>query len=151
LQELSSCFNILNLLGKPASVLSDYEDYVLHSEFDISDSSSSHSKNDKLLRSDADTKSVSGDSILEEEEREEGNVQLNVYFSYLRAIGYLLSGAILISMFLMQSTRNLTDWWLSYWVSICIKKYKMCLMFSYKISGRLEKRTLCLRWMCSLQ
>lgn len=103
--------------GKPASVLSDYDDYLLCSEFDIGDSSSSHKKNDRLLRNDSDAKSVSGDSILEEEEKEEGSVQLNVYLSYLRAIGYLLSGAILLSLFLMQSSRNLTDWWLSYWVT----------------------------------
>lgn len=98
------------------SVLSDYDDYLSPSEFDVGDSSYSHKDSDKLIRSDCDTESVSGDSILEEEEREEGNVQLNVYLSYLRAIGYLLSGAILLSMLLMQSSRNLTDWWLSYWV-----------------------------------
>jgi ATP-binding cassette subfamily C (CFTR/MRP) protein 10 len=121
---------LIFFLGKPASVLSDYDDYLLRSEFNIGDSSSSHNKNDKLLRNDTDTKSVSGDSILEEEGREEGSVQLNVYLSYLRAIGYLLSGAILLCLFLMQSSRNLTDWWLSYWVSICIWKYQICFMFS---------------------
>jgi len=134
---------ILHVLGKPASVLSDYDDYLLHSEFDIDDSSSGHNKSVKLRRSDADTKSVGGDSILEEEEREEGSVQMNVYLSYLRAIGYLLSGAILLSMFLMQSSRNLTDWWLSYWVSICIWKHKICFMFSYKSTTPVEKHTSC--------
>jgi len=142
---LLSCYNIVHVLGKPASVLSDYDDYLLRSEFDIDDSSSGHNKSDKLLRSDADTKSVGGDSILEEEEREEGNVQMNVYLSYLRAIGYLLSGAILLSMFLMQSSRNLTDWWLSYWVSIFIWKHKRCFMFSHKSTARVEKCTLCQR------
>jgi ATP-binding cassette subfamily C (CFTR/MRP) protein 10 len=111
-------------LGKPISVLSDYEDYLLPSEYDIGDSSYSHKDNDKLLRTECDTESVSGDSILEEEEREEGDVQLNVYLSYLRAIGYLLSGAILLSMLLMQSTRNLTDWWLSYWVCIYVQNMR---------------------------
>jgi ATP-binding cassette subfamily C (CFTR/MRP) protein 10 len=103
-------------LGKPTALLSDYDDYLSPSEFD-GDSSSSHKENAKMIRSDTDTESISGDSILEEEEREEGNVQMNVYFSYLRAIGFLLSGSILLSMLLMQSSRNLTDWWLSYWVS----------------------------------
>lgn len=138
-----SCYNIVHVLGKPASVLSDYDDYLLRSEFDIDDSSSGHNKIDKLLRSDADTKSVGGDSILEEEEREEGSVQLNVYLSYLRAIGYLLSGAVLLSMILMQSSRNLTDWWLSYWVSTCIWKHKICFTFSHKSTARVEKRTSC--------
>jgi ATP-binding cassette subfamily C (CFTR/MRP) protein 10 len=104
-------------LGKPTALLSDYDDYLSPSEFDVGDSSSSHKENAKMIRSDTDTESISGDSILEEEEREEGNVQMNVYFSYLRAIGFLLSGSILLSMLLMQSSRNLTDWWLSYWVS----------------------------------
>jgi ATP-binding cassette subfamily C (CFTR/MRP) protein 10 len=112
-----SIFFVLCYLGKPTAVLSDYDDYLSPSEFDISDSSSSHRQDAKRKISDADTESISGDSILEEEEREEGNVQLNVYLSYLKAVGYLLSGAILLSMFLMQSSRNLTDWWLSYWVS----------------------------------
>jgi ATP-binding cassette subfamily C (CFTR/MRP) protein 10 len=103
------------------SVLSDYDDYLSPSEFD-GESSSSHRDNDKPIRSDCDTESVSGDSILEEEERAEGTVQLNVYLSYLRAVGYLLSGAILLSLLLMQSTRNLTDWWLSYWVCMSVQK-----------------------------
>lgn len=123
----------------------------MHSEFDIDDSSSGHNKSDKLLRSDADTKSVGGDSILEEEECEEGSVQLNVYLAYLRAIGYLLAGAILLSMFLMQSSRNLTDWWLSYWVSVCIQKHKSCFMFSHKSTSEVEKRTSCRRCTWSLQ
>lgn len=146
-----SCYNILHVLGKPASVLSDYDDYFLRTEFEIGNSSSGCNKSDKRLRSDADTNSVGGDSILEEEEREEGNVQLNVYLSYLRAIGYLLSGAILLSMFLMQSSRNLTDWWLSYWVSIRIRKHKICFTFCHKSTVRVEKRTSCRRCMWSLQ
>jgi len=148
---LLSCYNIFHVLGKPASVLSDYDDYLLHSEFDFEDSSSGHNKSDKLLRNDADANSVGGDSILGEEEREEGNVQLNVYLSYLRAIGYLLSGAILLSMFLMQSSRNLTDWWLSYWVSIRIRKHKICFTFCHKSTARVEKHTSCRRCMWSLQ
>jgi ATP-binding cassette subfamily C (CFTR/MRP) protein 10 len=111
-------------LGQPISVLPDYDDYLLPSEYDIGDSGCGHKDNDKLIRSDCDAESVSGDSILEEEEREEGDVQLNVYLSYLRAIGYLLSGAILLSMLLMQSTRNLTDWWLSYWVCIYVQNMR---------------------------
>lgn len=117
-----TCFYILVFLcvGKPTAILSDYDDYLSPSEFDIGDSSYSHKENAKIIRSDTDTAS-STDSILEEEEREEGSVHMNVYLSYLRAIGYLLSGAILLSILLMQSSRNITDWWLSYWVSAYIQ------------------------------
>jgi hypothetical protein len=117
----SCCYILIFLfifvcLGKPTAVLSDYDDYLSPSEFDTGDSSSGHREKAKMIRSDSDAAS-STDSILEEEEREEGSVQMNVYLSYLRAVGYLLSGAILLSMLLMQSSRNITDWWLSYWVS----------------------------------
>ncbi|XP_069682959.1 ATP-binding cassette sub-family C member 10 [Periplaneta americana] len=103
--------------GKPTDVLSDYDDYLSPSEFDVGEPSSSHKENSRRTRSDGDLDSLSGDSILEEELREVGTVQLSVYTSYLKAVGYLLAATILLSMFLMQSSRNLTDWWLSYWVS----------------------------------
>lgn len=56
-------------------------------------------------------------SILNEETHETGSVQADVYFSYWKSVGHLLSISILLSMFLMQASRNITDWWLSYWVS----------------------------------
>ncbi|XP_051881362.1 ATP-binding cassette sub-family C member 10 [Pristis pectinata] len=53
----------------------------------------------------------------EDEEKKVGTVALNVYRSYWLSIGRWLAFLILFSMFLMQATRNLSDWWLSHWIS----------------------------------
>ncbi|KAK6181779.1 hypothetical protein SNE40_009566 [Patella caerulea] len=67
---------------------------------------------------------VSNDDVNEEdgglvieEEQEKGVVKLRVYKSYWKAIGSCLVPVILIALFLMQASRNINDWWLSYWVS----------------------------------
>ncbi|XP_038071457.1 multidrug resistance-associated protein 7-like [Patiria miniata] len=55
--------------------------------------------------------------LVEEEEQDVGVVKLKVYKAYWNAVGCVLASSVLIAMFLMQASRNMTDWWLSYWVS----------------------------------
>uniref|UniRef100_A0A8C0KFV6 ATP-binding cassette sub-family C member 10 n=1 Tax=Canis lupus dingo TaxID=286419 RepID=A0A8C0KFV6_CANLU len=55
--------------------------------------------------------------LLQEESKKEGAVALHVYRAYLRAVGLGLALAILLSLLLMQGTRNAADWWLSHWIS----------------------------------
>lgn len=55
--------------------------------------------------------------LVKEEEKEVGAVAIHVYKSYWLAIGNCLATSILVALFLMQASRNLTDWWLSYWVT----------------------------------
>lgn len=57
------------------------------------------------------------DSVLNEETRDSGTVDFKVYKCYWKAIGHLLSLSILLAISLMQLSRNMTDWWLSRWVS----------------------------------
>ncbi|PSN57205.1 hypothetical protein C0J52_05033 [Blattella germanica] len=104
----------------PAEILNDFDDYLSPSEFEFGESSSSHNETLKKakMKNNDEGDTLSLDSIMEEEEREVGTVHLNVYLSYIKAVGLLLSIAILLSMILMQSSRNLTDWWLSYWTNI---------------------------------
>ncbi|XP_069744034.1 ATP-binding cassette sub-family C member 10 isoform X2 [Narcine bancroftii] len=52
-----------------------------------------------------------------DEEKKVGTVALQVYRSYWASIGRCLAFFILFSIFLMQATRNLSDWWLSHWVA----------------------------------
>ncbi|XP_046989951.1 ATP-binding cassette sub-family C member 10 isoform X2 [Schistocerca americana] len=54
---------------------------------------------------------------IEEEERETGAVAWNVYASYWKAVGHFLAVAVLLSVTGMQTSRNLTDCWLGYWVT----------------------------------
>ena len=52
-----------------------------------------------------------------EEERNFGKVKLNVYSAYCEAVGLYVTPVILASLFLMQSSKNVSDWWLAHWVS----------------------------------
>ncbi|KAF6777127.1 hypothetical protein AHF37_03356 [Paragonimus kellicotti] len=45
-----------------------------------------------------------------------GSITSHVYRSYLRAVGYGLAVGVLISLRLMQGSRNAADWWLARWV-----------------------------------
>ncbi|XP_015846686.3 ATP-binding cassette sub-family C member 10 [Peromyscus maniculatus bairdii] len=55
--------------------------------------------------------------LVQEESKNEGAVALHVYRAYWRAMGSGLAVAILVSLLLMQATRNGADWWLSHWLS----------------------------------
>ncbi|XP_027458884.2 multidrug resistance-associated protein 7 isoform X2 [Zalophus californianus] len=55
--------------------------------------------------------------LLQEESTKEGAVALHVYRAYWGAVGWGLALAILLSLLLMQATRNAADWWLSHWIS----------------------------------
>ncbi|NWX30630.1 MRP7 protein, partial [Notiomystis cincta] len=55
--------------------------------------------------------------IHKEEEKKEGAVAFQVYKAYWLAMGSCLAVSILLSLFLMQASRNISDWWLSYWIS----------------------------------
>ncbi|KAK3858134.1 hypothetical protein Pcinc_035658 [Petrolisthes cinctipes] len=52
-----------------------------------------------------------------EEEREIGELSGKVYMTYITAVGAALTLTIFITFVLMQTSRNLTDMWLAYWVS----------------------------------
>ncbi|CAH8508448.1 unnamed protein product [Schistosoma margrebowiei] len=45
-----------------------------------------------------------------------GSISPHVYKSYIHSVGYFLTFSIILSLLLMQGTRNASDWWLSYWV-----------------------------------
>ncbi|CAH8484089.1 unnamed protein product [Schistosoma turkestanicum] len=45
-----------------------------------------------------------------------GSISPHVYISYIRSVGYILTFCIILSLVLMQGTRNASDWWLSHWV-----------------------------------
>uniref|UniRef100_A0A914UWH6 ABC-type xenobiotic transporter n=1 Tax=Plectus sambesii TaxID=2011161 RepID=A0A914UWH6_9BILA len=54
--------------------------------------------------------------VLRDEDKAVGTVGMGIYGAYLKAVGICLSILIVLSLLLMQSTKNGTDWWLSYWV-----------------------------------
>uniref|UniRef100_A0A069DYD4 ABC-type xenobiotic transporter n=1 Tax=Panstrongylus megistus TaxID=65343 RepID=A0A069DYD4_9HEMI len=96
--------------GPPAEVLPDYVEHVTNMELET-DGPFDTVKESKMVRT------VSKDSILNEEERATGSLEFEVYGTYFLAIGICLWPIILASMILMQGSRNAVDWWLSYWVT----------------------------------
>lgn len=54
---------------------------------------------------------------LNEETQREGTIQFHVFTSYYKAIGPCLFWSIIISIIIMQASRNFSDIWLAYWVS----------------------------------
>ncbi|EDW04066.1 ATP-binding cassette sub-family C member 10 [Drosophila grimshawi] len=57
------------------------------------------------------------DSVLQEESREYGHLAGNVFSCYWRAVSSPLAVTVLVSVLLMQLTRNLSDAWLAHWVT----------------------------------
>uniref|UniRef100_A0A8C6V795 ATP-binding cassette sub-family C member 10 n=2 Tax=Elapinae TaxID=42168 RepID=A0A8C6V795_NAJNA len=53
----------------------------------------------------------------QEEEKKEGAVAFKVYRAYWLAVGSCLALSILLSLLFMQASRNISDWWLSNWIS----------------------------------
>lgn len=54
---------------------------------------------------------------LGEEQKQTGSLDWRVYHTYWLAVGGVLASCILMSLFLMQASKNVSDWWLSYWIS----------------------------------
>ncbi|XP_072404906.1 ATP-binding cassette sub-family C member 10 [Chiloscyllium punctatum] len=52
-----------------------------------------------------------------EEVKKVGAVSLKVYRSYWMSVGKWLALSVLVSLLLMQASRNLSDWWLSHWIT----------------------------------
>lgn len=101
--------------GKPSDAISDLEDYLLSSE-SFESNLDVMSIND-LPKETYQTGSAERDRALDEEFSEKGTVRLGVYSCYVKAVGRYLTISIVLSMFLMQSSKNITDIWLSYWVT----------------------------------
>jgi ATP-binding cassette subfamily C (CFTR/MRP) protein 10 len=55
--------------------------------------------------------------LQEEEKRLVGTLAWSVYKDYWLAIGGGLASCVLLAMLLMQSSRNISDWWMAYWVN----------------------------------
>ncbi|EFN60726.1 Multidrug resistance-associated protein 7 [Camponotus floridanus] len=100
--------------GKPSDVLPDLEDYLLsesiESDLDIASMKIIPNEFNRSEKNEIDP-------LLEKETTEKGTVRFSVYMYYVKVIGQYLAISIFLSMILMQSSRNITDLWLSYWVT----------------------------------
>ncbi|XP_071395438.1 ATP-binding cassette sub-family C member 10 [Centroberyx affinis] len=51
------------------------------------------------------------------EQKQAGGLAWRVYHTYWVAVGRALAVSILMSLLLMQASKNVSDWWLSHWIS----------------------------------
>ncbi|NWH34064.1 MRP7 protein, partial [Chloropsis hardwickii] len=72
---------------------------------------------EEAIKTEAEEPTQNNNLIHKEEEKKEGAVAFQVYKAYWMAMGRCLAISILFSLFLMQASRNISDWWLSYWIS----------------------------------
>ncbi|NXY25088.1 MRP7 protein, partial [Atrichornis clamosus] len=72
---------------------------------------------EEATETEAEESTQNNNLIHKEEEKKEGAVAFQVYKAYWLAMGTCLALSILFSLFLMQASRNISDWWLSYWIS----------------------------------
>ncbi|NXT68523.1 MRP7 protein, partial [Chaetops frenatus] len=72
---------------------------------------------EEAIKTEAEEPTQNNNLIHKEEEKKEGAVAFQVYKAYWMAMGSCLAISILFSLFLMQASRNISDWWLSYWIS----------------------------------
>uniref|UniRef100_A0A7N9ARN0 ATP-binding cassette, sub-family C (CFTR/MRP), member 10 n=1 Tax=Mastacembelus armatus TaxID=205130 RepID=A0A7N9ARN0_9TELE len=52
-----------------------------------------------------------------EEQKQVGGLAWTVYQTYWVAVGGVLATSVLMSLLLMQASKNVSDWWLSHWIS----------------------------------
>ncbi|XP_053368772.1 ATP-binding cassette sub-family C member 10 [Clarias gariepinus] len=52
-----------------------------------------------------------------EEQKQMGSLAWTVYKSYWKAVGGCMAVSVLLSLLLMQGSKNVSDWWLSHWIS----------------------------------
>ncbi|NXX86603.1 MRP7 protein, partial [Urocolius indicus] len=72
---------------------------------------------EEVRETEAEESTQNNHLILKEEEKKEGAVAFQVYKAYWLAVGSCMALSILFSLLLMQASRNISDWWLSYWIS----------------------------------
>ncbi|XP_067115329.1 ATP-binding cassette sub-family C member 10 isoform X1 [Osmerus mordax] len=56
-------------------------------------------------------------SLSEDEQKQVGGLAWKVYHTYWRSVGGVLVFSIFLSLLFMQASKNVSDWWLSHWIS----------------------------------
>ncbi|NXF04724.1 MRP7 protein, partial [Smithornis capensis] len=72
---------------------------------------------EESIETEAEESIQTNNLIYKEEEKKQGAVAFQVYKAYWLAVGTWVALSILFSLLLMQASRNISDWWLSYWIS----------------------------------
>ncbi|XP_068012904.1 ATP-binding cassette sub-family C member 10 isoform X1 [Melanerpes formicivorus] len=105
--------------GTPADILPLVEAFPKSKDMDKREEEKAHDEQGQEVAVETEAKESTQNNHLihKEEEKKEGAVAFEVYKAYWLAVGSCLALSILLSLFLMQASRNISDWWLSHWIS----------------------------------
>ncbi|KAM6085036.1 ATP-binding cassette sub-family C member 10 isoform 3-T4 [Theristicus caerulescens] len=105
--------------GTPADILPLVEAFPKSKDMDKrqKDKAPDEQGQEKAVETEAEESTQNNHLICKEEEKKEGAVAFQVYKAYWLAVGSCLALSILFSLLLMQASRNISDWWLSHWIS----------------------------------
>ncbi|CRL01103.1 CLUMA_CG014374, isoform A [Clunio marinus] len=114
LDRASQIIHVENGIVSCLDLINDDDDYYTDDEMDQMNYSSVLRQTPTQL--DCDNRSI--DSCLMDEGKKQGNLSSNVVGCYWKSMGRFLGFVVLLSVLLMQASRNLTDGWLAHWVSV---------------------------------
>ncbi|NXR83587.1 MRP7 protein, partial [Pycnonotus jocosus] len=105
--------------GTPADILPLVEAFPKFKDTDKGhkDKASNELGQEEVIKTEVEEPTQNSNLIHKEEEKKEGAVAFQVYKAYWMAMGSCLAISILFSLLLMQASKNISDWWLSYWIS----------------------------------
>ncbi|XP_071662262.1 ATP-binding cassette sub-family C member 10 isoform X6 [Patagioenas fasciata] len=105
--------------GTPADILPLVEAFPKFKNMDKrqKDKAPDEQGQEEAVETEAEESTQSNHLIHKEEEKKEGAVAFQVYKTYWLSVGSCLALSILFSLLLMQASRNVSDWWLSHWIS----------------------------------
>ncbi|XP_068532583.1 ATP-binding cassette sub-family C member 10 isoform X4 [Anas acuta] len=105
--------------GPPADILPLVETIPKFKDVDKrqKDKAPDEQSQEEDIETEAEESSQDNHLLRKEEEKKEGAVAFQVYKAYWLAVGSCLALSILFSLLLMQASRNISDWWLSHWIS----------------------------------
>lgn len=132
LQRANQIIHINNGEVTTIEQMNDDDDYLTDEELEITPRRAS-------TPIEPDRQSI--DSCLMEETKERGQLSSSVIGCYWKATGRVLGSLVLLSVVLMQASRNLTDAWLAHWVSIGDKNGTNLTAFSVDSNFYLETYT----------
>ncbi|XP_039594012.1 multidrug resistance-associated protein 7 [Polypterus senegalus] len=103
-------------IGTPSEILPIIEALPKTRKNDENMKEKDNTENDQEKDNSLD-QDVTVSTCIGDEQKQMGAVALRVYKAYWLAVGSCLALFILLSLLLMQASRNISDWWLSNWIA----------------------------------
>ena len=106
----------ISVIGAPPEVLPESAGDVTEESLDeVSRGKNFAPESEELVLKDRENPHYQAADLIDEEEQNVGDVDWKLYLTYFKACGIFLCTLTFFAMILMQSSKNASDWWLTYW------------------------------------